>query len=94
MPWMPESRKRKQMHERRVVEPRYNTSRWRRYRASFLALNPLCAECSHAATVVDHITPVRLGGEFWEPTNHQPLCTEHHNAKSGREAHKPHTYTS
>ena len=91
---MPESKKPKQMHERRVTEPRYNTSRWRRYRASYLKLNPLCAECDHAATVVDHITPVRLGGEFWEPDNHQPLCAHHHNAKSGREAHKPHTYTS
>jgi 5-methylcytosine-specific restriction endonuclease McrA len=36
---------------------------------------------------------VRLGGEFWEPTNHQGLCAACHNSKSGREAHKPHTYS-
>ncbi len=88
MPWMPEPRKRKQMHERRVVEHRYNTHRWRRYRDGFLKLNPICAECDNAATVVDHIEPVRLGGEFWDTDNHQGLCAHHHNAKSGREAHR------
>jgi len=88
MPWMPEPSKRKPMHERRTVEPRYNTHRWRRYRDFFLKLNPICAECDEAATVVDHIEPVRLGGEFWAPENHQGLCKHHHDSKSGREAHR------
>ena len=92
MPWMPEPSKRKQMHERRTVEPRYNTHRWRRYRDFFLKLNPICAECDEAATVVDHIEPVRLGGDFWAPSNHQGLCAAHHNSKSGREAHRPVAY--
>ena len=85
---MPEPRKRKRMHERRVVEHRYNTYRWGKYRDSFLKLNPICAECDNAATVVDHIEPVRLGGKFWDTDNHQALCAYHHNAKSGREAHR------
>jgi 5-methylcytosine-specific restriction endonuclease McrA len=89
---MPEPSKRKQMHERRTIEPRYNTHRWRRYRDFFLKLNPICAECDEAATVVDHIEPVRLGGEFWAPENHQGLCAAHHNSKSGREAHRPVAY--
>ncbi|NCW15703.1 MAG: hypothetical protein EBW38_10765, partial [Rhodobacteraceae bacterium] len=46
---MPEDRKRKQMHERRVVEPRYNTTRWRRYRAHYLAINPLLDRSSKAS---------------------------------------------
>ncbi len=46
MPWMPEPRKRKQMHERRVVEHRYNTHRWRKYRDGFLKLNPLCVSAT------------------------------------------------
>ena len=91
MPWMPESKKRKQ-HERRVVEHRYNTHRWRKYRDFFLKLNPICAECDQAATVVDHIEPVRLGGDFWAPDNHQALCKHHHDSKSGREAHAPVAY--
>ena len=79
------------MHQRRVIEPRYNTARWRRQRELYLAEHPLCAECGHAATVMDHVTPVRLGGDFWEGP-FQPLCASCHNSKSGREAHKPHSY--
>ena len=93
MPWMPEDRKRKQMHERRVKEPRYCTTRWRRYRQFFLKLQPVCASCDEAASVVDHIVPVRLGGDFWAPDNHQALCARCHNIKSGEEAHRPHTFT-
>lgn len=92
MPWMPEDRKRKGMHQRRVVEPRYNTTRWRRLRAVYLAWNPLCFKCERAATVVDHVTPVRLGGDFWNGP-FQALCERCHNSKSGKESHTPHTYT-
>jgi len=42
--------------------------------------------------VVDHITPVRLGGDFWQTDNHQALCHRCHNSKSGRESHKPVNY--
>ena len=91
MPWMPENKKRKQMHERRVQEPRYNTTRWRRMRAIYLAHNPICFNCERAATVMDHVTPVRLGGDFWLGP-FQALCDSCHNSKSGREAHQPHTY--
>jgi len=66
-------------------------ARWRRARASYLRIHPLCAECtklgiSKAAVVVDHIIPHR-GDEdlFWDTRNWQPLCIEHHNAKSARE---------
>lgn len=91
---MPEPPKRKAMHQRRHQETRYNTSQWRRYRRAYLAEHPLCVECGRIAEVVDHVTPVRLGGSFYEPTNHQALCHQCHNSKSGREAHKPITYTT
>lgn len=92
MPRMPETPKRKGMHERRHQEPRYNSTRWRRYRRAYLATHPLCVECSGIATVVDHITPVRLGGEFWQTDNHQAMCERCHNSKSGRESHAPVAY--
>ena len=92
MPRMPEPRKRKQMHERRYQEPRYNTTRWRKYRAAFLSRHPLCVECKRIAEVVDHITPVRLGGDFYSPDNHQSMCHRCHNSKSGRESHTPVAY--
>ena len=44
------------------------------------------------AEVVDHIPPVRLGGDFWDERNHQPLCHRCHNSKSGRESHTPVAY--
>jgi len=92
MPSMPTPKKRKPMHARRHVEPRYNSTQWRKYRRAFLSQHPTCAECGHIAEVVDHITPVRLGGDFWQPDNHQALCHRCHNSKSGRESHKPITY--
>jgi 5-methylcytosine-specific restriction protein A len=89
---MPEPQKRKQMHERRHQEPRYNTTAWRKYRRAFLSTNPLCVECGRIADVVDHITSVRLGGGFWDVENHQAMCHQCHNSKSGRESHTPVAY--
>ena len=95
MPRMPDpTPRRKQMHERRHHEPRYNTTAWRKYRRAFLSTNPLCVECGRIADVVDHITSVRLGGGFWDVENHQAMCHQCHNSKSGRESHTPKTYTT
>jgi 5-methylcytosine-specific restriction protein A len=44
-------------------------------------------DCERLATVVDHIQPVRLGGEFWDRDNWQPMCASCHNAKSAKERH-------
>jgi 5-methylcytosine-specific restriction enzyme A len=92
MPRMPEPKPRKQMHERRHQEKRYNTTAWRKYRVVHLTYHPLCVECNEIAEVVDHIVPVRMGGNFWDPYNHQSLCHRCHNAKSGRESHIPVAY--
>ena len=92
MPRMPEPRKRKQMHERRYQEPRYNTTQWRKYRRAYLATHPLCVECGNVAEVVDHIEPVRFGGSFYDSDNHQAMCHRCHNSKSGRESHRPVAY--
>jgi 5-methylcytosine-specific restriction protein A len=39
-----------------------------------------------AAQMVDHIKPVRLGGEFWDERNYQSLCNSCHAVKSAKEA--------
>ena len=63
----------------------YNNKRWRAYRRMFLASHPLCVECQHEASVVDHIVDHRGDpGLFWEPSNHQALCQFCHNAKTGK----------
>ena len=65
----------------------YNTSQWRKLRMIILNDEPICRECKRkAASVIDHIKPIRLGGEFWEMENLQPLCTACHNSKSGKES--------
>ena len=92
MPSMPSPRKRAPMSSRRHIEPRYNSTRWRKYRRAFLAEHPLCVQCGSIAEVVDHIKPVRLGGDFWQPLNHQAMCHSCHNSKSGRESHTPLSY--
>ena len=65
--------------------------KWRTARAAYLATHPLCVDCEHAglvvaATVVDHVQPHRGNhGLFWDPSNWQPLCKQHHDAKTARE---------
>jgi len=57
----------------------YNTKRWRRYRRMFLSEHPVCEECGHAATDVDHIED-HMGDwdKFWDESNHQALCHSCH----------------
>lgn len=59
---------------------------WQRTRRSFLRRNPSCAWCGAAATVVDHVTPLRLGGTDGE-SNYQPLCRGCHTKKTAQEMH-------
>ena len=84
-PWHEE---RKAHGRRKYHDPRYNSSRWRKARSIYLKHHPRCKECNRLAGVVDHIKPVRLGGEFYDPDNWQALCTVCHNRKSGKEAHE------
>lgn len=61
-------------------------SRWAKYSKWFLVHNPICAICSRAATVVDHIIPHKGNYElFWDPKNHQPLCKHCHDVKTATE---------
>ena len=66
-------------------------SRWRKYRLSYLRRHPLCVKCKAAglitpATVVDHIQPHKGDSSlFWEPSNHQALCSSCHSGDKQRE---------
>jgi 5-methylcytosine-specific restriction endonuclease McrA len=89
--------------ERRLSDPvqreadRLRSSgRWRRFRAWFLARNPLCAECGRAGRVeaaceVDHVTPLRTliasggGQEGFAVDACQSLCKHCHVKKSALE---------
>lgn len=94
-PWIPTATARPrpvyQQHAARSAE--YGTARWQKARLKHLQQHPLCVECTKLgrtteATIVDHIQPVRLGGEMWDETNYQSLCKPHHQAKSAKERHQ------
>lgn len=65
----------------------YQTARWRRARAAFIRLNPICSwpTCAARTTVVDHIVPRSRGGSTWDRANWQGLCKPHHDEKTRRE---------
>ena len=68
----------------------YGSSRWQRLRLAVLHEEPLCRMCAQGnrvelGTVVDHIVPVKQGGEIWDRTNLQPLCRPCHEIKSRAE---------
>jgi 5-methylcytosine-specific restriction protein A len=88
-PWQPAPQKREYV-QHAARSPEYGTARWQKARLAQLARKPCCEECTRqgrttAATVADHIKPVRLGGDFWDSANHQSLCRPCHQAKSGSE---------
>jgi 5-methylcytosine-specific restriction protein A len=94
-PWQPAPQKRVYV-QHAARSPEYGTARWQAARAAQLARKPCCEECTRQgrvtpATVCDHITPVRLGGGFYETSNHQSLCRPCHQAKSASErTQQPH----
>jgi len=61
--------------------------KWRRYRAAYLARNPVCVHCGDVAEAVDHIQPVSGPDDpkFFEPENHQALCASCHSRKTASE---------
>lgn len=61
---------------------------WLKLRARVLNDEPHCAVCSAPATEVDHVQPLALGGAMWERANLQPLCHEHHKAKTRTESYR------
>ena len=67
------------------------SSRWRKASKSFIACNPLCAEClkqgrQTPATVTDHIVPHKGDTTtFWDVSNWQALCKRCHDTKTSKE---------
>ena len=68
----------------------YKTPEWLHARKQQLNQHPFCAECLKAgkrtrATMVDHIVPIKQGGERFAPSNLQSLCWSCHSRKSAQE---------
>ncbi len=65
--------------------------RWKRFRDNYLSLpqNQLCAlriskRCQYYANCIDHIIPLELGGDKYDPDNLQPSCIACNTAKGRR----------
>jgi 5-methylcytosine-specific restriction enzyme A len=68
----------------------YQSARWHKYSLLYRKANRLCVIClSQGRTVlsacVDHIVPLKEGGDIWNPANHQALCIACHNTKTVQE---------
>jgi len=68
----------------------YGSPEWKRLRAAHRRNEPLCRECAKAGIdrlgdMVDHIIPIRRGGDPLDDRNLQTLCHPHHDAKRRRE---------
>lgn len=74
----------------READPRrtipLNSHRWQRLRAAVLAREPLCRDCRHVATDVDH-DDGNPGNNA--PANLVPRCHACHSRKTMRERHGP-----
>lgn len=68
----------------------YSSAAWRSTRAAVLRDQPLCRACQGLgrfvpAGVVDHVRPIKEGGQRFDMANLQPLCVPCHNRKTARE---------
>lgn len=71
--------------ERRGV---YTSRRWKGLRTLvFKQQGGKCAvpDCYNLATDLDHVTPLRDGGDPYDRANLQGLCKKHHSSKTRRE---------
>lgn len=63
-------------------------ARWDRLRTAHLAGEPLCRMCGLPAVLVDHIIPIRDGGERLDENNLQSLCRRCHDVKTAEDVRK------
>ena len=75
------------VHDRRSKKTDlfYLTPRWRKFSKWYRIHHPLCAVCGHTGRLVDHVVPVRYGGDPFDEDNVQTLCQRCHNRKTGGE---------
>lgn len=66
----------------------YQSKEWKQDRALHLQANPICKMCWEletrvtTATVSDHIKPINKGGDKWDWSNRQALCSRHNAIKT------------
>jgi 5-methylcytosine-specific restriction protein A len=61
--------------DRSDIKAVYASARWRKARAEALHLCPACMDCGQPAQQVDHVQPIREGGDPFDVANLRPLDT-------------------
>ncbi len=94
MPHLPKSRRRRYLPDR-IRKPTgdqrfYNSQAWRKTSRAVRQRHPLCEVCEAigvvaVAEVTDHIIAREEGGADYDVRNLMPLCSYHHDRKSGME---------
>lgn len=74
----------------------YDSTTWRKLRLEILRREPFCRACkalgvARLAEMVDHIAPIRLGGDRLSWANLQPLCNTCHAQKRADESNEGRT---
>ena len=73
------------LHEGNASERGYDWA-WAKVSKYVRTNEPICRHCQNtAATMVDHIVPLKQGGARLELNNLQPLCRSCHAIKTARE---------
>lgn len=68
----------------------YQSKDWIRFRNWYRSKHPLCEECSRRGMItpmkiVDHIIPIKQGGDKFSENNSRSLCQECHNRKTAED---------
>jgi 5-methylcytosine-specific restriction endonuclease McrA len=72
--------------DRTATKAFYASAAWRKARAEALErTGGCCVECSMPAAHVDHVIPVKDGGDPLDLSNLAPRCLRCHSAKTARE---------
>ena len=73
----------------RGVDAIYRSSRWLKIRKIALARDSyLCRECKKPGNTVDHIVPIKHGGNPWDLGNLQTMCAKCHDRKRQQESRR------
>ena len=67
-------------------DPFYKSWAWRNFRKMILNRDPICKICGRSASrEVDHIKPIKQGGDQLDSDNAQGLCKPCHSRKTASE---------
>jgi len=85
-PWTPKPKP----YEGHQSDKFYNTRAWHKTRYAYRKRHPMCKMCedkgiTKLAEMVDHITPIKDGGDPLDWNNLQSLCNKCHRRKTLRE---------